>query len=331
MDAKECGIRGEQWDSMSGAMETTAERYWPRMLANMPWSFIASFLVHGLALVVMAAVALPNPFTGTALLSLMMAEASPDETLTAEDFVSFELGSEAPVDSTSESDAVTASTLTGLAASDTSLPSEFGSELAEVAATDASFLQQVQEAMSSRMGSGPRRLADGAGAYYFGVEAVGERFAFVIDSSRSMVGRRWNSAIYELQKSLNNLAPDQRFSVICFDGQARPALDVPAQYFAPTKKELTRIVYWMKSLQNGRNTYPAVAIEMALALKPDAIFILSDGELQDDSQELLLEKNRNADGSVIIPVHTISLFSDEGKETLRAIASENRGTFTDVD
>jgi hypothetical protein len=291
----------------------------------------SGFFIHVIALVVLATVALPAQEVGTALLSMVMADTKGSD---AEELLNqFELSDSPPPmsDSTSDELSSSSSEVSPLVSQNILNLPEFTGESANAKSNSSTLSDEVMAAMSSTMGSGKRKLADGEGAYYFGVEAAGEKFVFIIDSSRSMLGRRWNTAIFELTKTLGNLGPDQKFSVICFDVTARPLFDQPTAYYKPTKKVISQISYWMKSLINGRDTRPAEAIDLAMKMAPDAIFILSDGEIRDMTQELLKKANRGEDGNPLIPIHTISLFSDEGKTTLEQIASENGGTFTVVD
>src|SRR5690606_21494563 len=57
----------------------------------------------------------------------------------------------------------------------------------------------------------------GRGASFFGSYAHGDRFVYVLDSSRSMKGDRWTYACNQLIDSLNGLHVGQEFFVICFD------------------------------------------------------------------------------------------------------------------
>jgi hypothetical protein len=68
-------------------------------------------------------------------------------------------------------------------------------------------------------------------------------------------------------------------------------------------------------------------------LEPDAIFLLSDGELQDNTRELLQFWNAElirSDGKTSrIPIHTVSLGGPgEGQSKMKSIAKENDGDFT---
>ena len=66
-------------------------------------------------------------------------------------------------------------------------------------------------------------------------------------------------------------------------------------------------------------------------INPDAIFMLSDGELQDNSLQMLRQINSIDSDLRQIPIHTVHLMSEFGRETLEIIAKENQGTFTPIE
>jgi hypothetical protein len=71
----------------------------------------------------------------------------------------------------------------------------------------------------------------------------------------------------------------------------------------------------------------------ALILDPDAIFLLSDGELQDNTVSLLRVWNVDREDSYgahsKIPIHTISLGPPGGgQRMMKRIAEDNDGEFT---
>jgi von Willebrand factor type A domain len=172
------------------------------------------------------------------------------------------------------------------------------------------------------------------GAAFFGAYAEGKRFIFVLDSSRSMLqDDRWTYACNQLLDSLNGLQPEQEFYVICFDVETSYLFNIPpkrAKFFKSEDNTLARVKRWLRSHELGRATMPAQALQNALSLEPDAIFLLSDGELQDDSVNMLRIINGFSSSYRQIPIHTVHLFSSEGRETLKLIARENSGTFTPV-
>ena len=173
----------------------------------------------------------------------------------------------------------------------------------------------------------------GRGANFFGSHAYGDRFVFVVDSSSSMTGARWYAACNQLIKSIEQLESGQEFFVICFDYRTTFLFNLPPhrlQYSTKSEKSVRGVRAWLQSRTLGRATMPAEALQVALSLNPDAVFLLSDGELQDES--LLMLRMINAPNSTTrqIPIHTISLYSGEGWWTLQQIAADSGGSFTPV-
>ena len=72
--------------------------------------------------------------------------------------------------------------------------------------------------------------ADGAGmadigeglkaATFFGARSRGERFVFVVDNSNSMIRGRFETALLELIRTVDNMTPKQQFYVIFFSDTA---------------------------------------------------------------------------------------------------------------
>lgn len=174
-------------------------------------------------------------------------------------------------------------------------------------------------------------------ASFFGANAEGNRFVFVIDSSGSMRGPRWESLCKELIRAIKSLSPDQEFFVIGFDSLAHPMFGVPpprGKFLKAINKNVDRLQNWIRSVRLGNNTLPAAAVGLAMKLEPDAIFLLSDGEILDSTLNDLRVWNRKKteDGEIkaTIPIHTVLLHSQIGYAALESIAKENSGTFTPV-
>lgn len=171
------------------------------------------------------------------------------------------------------------------------------------------------------------------GASFFGAYAEGNRFIYVLDSSRSMTGERWAYACTQLLDSLGGLKPGQEFYVICFDADTTFLFNKPpsaARYYEASNENIQKVRNWLRSRILGRATMPATALQYALRFDPDAIFLLSDGELQDDSRFMLRKLNNTTFSERRIPIHTVHLFSAMGELTLKEIAKENGGTFTPI-
>ncbi len=173
------------------------------------------------------------------------------------------------------------------------------------------------------------------GANFFGSYAVGEKFVFVLDSSRSMTGDRWTYACQELMDSIAGLQPNQKFFVICFDDETTCMFNTPVnrmQFQENTSQIRAKLKSWLarRGKMLGPGTLPAEAMVLALKMHPDAIFMLSDGELRDDTIMVLRNINGFSSERRQVPIHTVHLMSLEGRQSLQIIASENAGTFTPI-
>ncbi|MCA9222751.1 MAG: VWA domain-containing protein [Planctomycetales bacterium] len=173
---------------------------------------------------------------------------------------------------------------------------------------------------------------EGRGAEFFGIRAGGEKFVFVVDSSRSMTGQRWQQASRELLASIQRLDEDMLFYVIFFDETAHPMFDrdLPEEaMLAATPANIERLREWIASMPFGQDTKPLKSMRLALDLRPDAIYLLSDGEFADQTATYLRHNNMvNENDRLKMPgvvVHTIGFQAAEGQAVLKRIASENGG------
>lgn len=182
---------------------------------------------------------------------------------------------------------------------------------------------------------GKKKGVAGESAGFFGAYAEGTDFIFVIDCSGSMHGERWERAVYELENSIFDLGEDQNFCIILYNqftgimGGANRIEMVPR-----TDENLERAFTWLRQQRPSGGTFARQSLSLALAEQPDAIFLLSDGQIQDNSAEFLEANNISMDNGIgekrQIPVHTIALLSTFGQRTLKQIADGNEGTFTRV-
>lgn len=174
-------------------------------------------------------------------------------------------------------------------------------------------------------------------AEFFGVQATGKKFAFVVDCSISMSGVKWGRARTELLRSLEALADDQQFFVVFFDGgmHRMPRMDgvnrlegFTTSETMPdaTEENLATLKNWMRRVGLGRNTRPYSSVREAFRQQPDAIFFLSDGAFADQTLQYLRDENQTSDG-VKIPVHAISFQAGSGAVLLKRMAEENGGKF----
>jgi len=186
-------------------------------------------------------------------------------------------------------------------------------------------------------GINPMELAGGALARsggegpqigFFGTRAGGATFAFVVDSSGSMRGKRFERACAELKRSLRELQSWQQFAVVFYNDNAIPLFypDSATRLYPASRTTRNRAYRWISRLQAGGSTEPAEALQQALDLRPDVIFFLTDGEIPPEARAVVQAANRY---NTI--VHTIAFESREGEAILKAIAYDNKGRYRYVE
>lgn len=177
----------------------------------------------------------------------------------------------------------------------------------------------------------------GGGASFFGLEAQGTRFAYVVDFSVSMnTNERITLLRRELSRSLNALPQTAEFIVVPYHTQAVP-LDRPPQWREATDTNRKRAELQMDRSGLGGGTRPLGAFEIIFSLRPrpDAIYFMTDGQFQEtDVPGAVAALNRRSR----VPVHCV-LFGDFSASEfqqdalvrdMRRIADESGGQFTQV-
>lgn len=140
------------------------------------------------------------------------------------------------------------------------------------------------------LASGRSGAAGSAGprGSFFGVEAKGHDFVYVLDMSGSMEGRRFTRASAELIRSVRGLRQDQMFYVLLFNGSTtqmfgdRRSLPEP---IAATEENKQRLSEWLRGAYEGGSTDPRDALRVALRMDPSAVFMLSDGEFDEQKAQ----------------------------------------------
>jgi hypothetical protein len=156
---------------------------------------------------------------------------------------------------------------------------------------------------------------------FFGIRAQGQIFIYVVDCSGSMIDdNRLVRAKSELRRSVVNLQLPQRFQVIFYNDQ--PLMmpgDLPRPADLTAKGQLNE---WLRLIEPDGGTDPRGAMGMALALRPDAIFLLSDGEFPDGTVEAIARKNPRR-----VPIHCVDLSGGLAGDQLARIARESGGRY----
>jgi len=175
------------------------------------------------------------------------------------------------------------------------------------------------------------------GAEFFGAKAIGNTFVYVVDSSPSM--RRdgaFEAARQEIVRSLASMKPKQRYFICFFGKKVEPMafqLGEVEKYAVHAKPEnISKTIDWLGRVEIQKEGWPPNnALQEAIAMQPDGIFLLFDGDTKSDVAKFLNRINRSEDiitaGSPKVPIHVIHFFQEEFKANMLQIANENGGSY----
>ena len=157
---------------------------------------------------------------------------------------------------------------------------------------------------------------------FFGIRARGQFFIYVLDGSGSMIDDdRFPRATIELRRSVFALQPPQRFEVIFYNDESIPMPGGAIPRSADIKSK-NALLHWLRLIEPEGGTVPLPALSQAIALRPDAIFFLSDGVLPEGTVEAIAKSNRTR-----VPIHCIDLAGGLAGDQLRRIAEQNGGRY----
>ena len=181
----------------------------------------------------------------------------------------------------------------------------------------------------------PSTLDRGENASFLGVSGSDvQRVVYCIDASGSMI-RSLPMVLEHLGRSMAQLAPPQRFSVVFF--QDNDAVPMPEFTTLPlaTADQKRAVIRWMHQeiVPRGRSN-PLRALELSLALQPDVIFLLSEnitgaGPFEIEAERLLtaLEDQNPVlpDGTRGTAIKCIQFLEEDVLGVLRQIAEVHGG------
>lgn len=185
-------------------------------------------------------------------------------------------------------------------------------------------------------GSGQGEKGDGE-VGFFGTKAKGNSFVFIVDCSGSMTTRtgqvhprlqipltRFIRARQELYLSLSQLRRGQTFYIIFYNNETFPMFyPRNAQSLVPASPDnLGWARRWIQKVKAGGGTEPQEAMRLALALRPQVIFFLTDGAIPGATRRIAKENNKSR-----TRIHTIGFGNKNNLEILRNIAKDNQGRF----
>jgi hypothetical protein len=159
-------------------------------------------------------------------------------------------------------------------------------------------------------------------ASFFGIRAQGRFFVYVIDCSESMIDEdRFARATMEVRRSVLALQAPQQFEVIFYNEDPTPMPGGPKPRPADSQNK-GQLLTWLRMVEPDGGTDPRAALRQALILRPEAIFLLSDGEFPDGTAQAVVHFNPHR-----IPIHCVDLSGGAGGDHLRRIARESGGKY----
>ncbi len=196
--------------------------------------------------------------------------------------------------------------------------------------TDSGFSEMIGETGNGGGGIGNGigdGVGDGVGKGFFGIEIGSEKIVFVVDASRSMnypypgeAKNRLGRVKIELLNAVGRMTTDQRFFVIFFNTEPIP---MPAPGLIAPNPSISRpLMEWVFKTKANGQTDPEAALLMALRLRPDRIYFLTDGDFSHRCVRAVREANHE-----LIPIDTIGFGGREGEENLQEIASDSHGHY----
>lgn len=189
----------------------------------------------------------------------------------------------------------------------------------------------VGEASGNLSPFGPAGGGAGQGKGMFGIPGGNVKsVVYVSDASGSMLGTMQLLLTNELKNAIDRLRVSQAFNVIFFRDN-EPGLIQKHELLVASPANKQKAYEFLEKFQIGGQTNPIPALEAAFLMKPkpELIFLLTDGRL-DEPEKVVATINRlNADRKVRI--NTI-LFVDrvvdeDESKTLEEIANTNGGKF----
>ena len=152
--------------------------------------------------------------------------------------------------------------------------------------------------------------------------ARGQFFVYVVDCSGSMLDDdRLTRATIELRKSVFALVEPQKFEVIFYNNESIPMPGGPRPRTADLQAK-NQLLLWLRLIEPDGGTEPRPALKQAISLKPDAVFLLSDGEFPEGTVQEVAKLNTRK-----IPIHCVDLAGGLAGDHLKRIAASSGGQY----
>jgi hypothetical protein len=146
----------------------------------------------------------------------------------------------------------------------------------------------------------------------------------------------FQAAKAEVFRSFASMKPKQRYYISFFGKEIDPLVlhgtEAEKYPIYATRENVLQTQEWMNRVAIQKEGWPPNdALEQAIAMQPDGIFMLFDGDTKVDVAKFLRQVNRTDDilseGSPKVPIHVIHFFQEDFRKQMMTVAQENGGTY----
>jgi hypothetical protein len=157
---------------------------------------------------------------------------------------------------------------------------------------------------------------------------------YVCDASGSMLGAPFDLLKIKLQESIKTLQVSQAFNMVFFQQAKYEAFANNLVLASPANK--TKAYDFLQTLSLASDSDPIPGLRFAFGLKPQLIYLLTDGSFPDNGAVIAECKKLNATKTV--KINTIGFFSPKTdpadrkicEDMLKEISSDSGGRYTAV-
>ncbi len=195
----------------------------------------------------------------------------------------------------------------------------------EIASDQKQFMQSAL-ADSESAGQGHHQrlsaLVEAGKGQFCGIPLGDARkIVYLLDHSGSM-GSLLAAVKEHLLETIESLDGSKQFHVMYFSSGKPVELSGRAIRLAtPARKQLAR--RFLQTNPDGSGTDPADALVRAFSLKPDVIYLLSDGQFSERILDFVTQLNPNRR----VTLNTICMGKRDGQNLMKALAESNGGRF----
>ncbi len=166
---------------------------------------------------------------------------------------------------------------------------------------------------------------------FMGSHGNARQIAYVCDASGSMLSR-FDELRMEIVKSVSSLKTGQQFfNVIFFQESEKKGLTTGDVLIPASAENKEKCAKFVESVSPRAQTNPIPALELAFKEKPQLIFLLTDGDFDDNDAVVKWIAEHNKDHKVKInTIAFITSASEDPEKVLTKIATDNGGVFKKV-